>query len=440
MSTRIRIASVALVGSMLVFAACTLKQDQTEDFHPAETTGSTHKNAPHPGEEVSDSPPSVNPMDYLNPTSELFKGMTKADFTKEKITSAAETVSLRDFDTPVKNQGSRGWCTAFAQVATVENMVKHTYGDTIDLSEIDHWMNYQQYACEPSAAAAKSKYIVPETSYPYNGSPISGYKSTAIAKVNNYRGIGKLSDVFAAIKLGHPVVVGLDVNPSWNSPGADGKISLGGGVMGGHALAVIGYSNDAAWGGGGYLLIKNSWGSKWGDRGYARVPYNYCSSYDCYFFEMLGVDYKEHAPAPIPPPDAGPVTPDAGPTPTPDAGPTPGPDAAPPPPPPPPPPTGEPTAWDIDCVAEKDPSRPDRFKPKLVAPKNPSFLNQVSYVTYDVDESFGAYQYWTTNNPTNGFAVPFFYRTWAHHWQTNGAVVVLKSGRVLYLAGAPVDW
>ena len=46
----------------------------------------------------------------------------------------------------------------------------------------------------------------------------------------------------------------------------------------------------------------------------------------------------------------------------------------------------------------------------------------------------------TTDDPTDDYAVPFWYKTWAHHWQTQGAVVTLKNGKVLYLAGANIDW
>ena len=437
----IRIASVSLVASVLAFAACSNGGDPGggADLGASQHSSSRH-NAPNPGDEVLDSKPTFKPTDFLNSHDSLFKGLKKADFkTTGYKTKSAGSASLKDYDTPIRNQGSRGWCTAFAQVAAIENLVKHNFGDALDLSEIDHWDHYQEYSIYSSATAAKSQFIVPETSWPYNGSPISGYESTAIAKLASYKELGSSDEVFAALRAGHPVVVGLDVNDSWNSVGSDGRVYPGGSVLGGHALEVVGYQDDASWGGGGYMTIKNSWGSKWGDRGYVHVPYDYCSDGSCYFLEMTAADYKGHSPTPPPPP-----TPDAGPAPTPDAGPAP-----PPPPPPPPPPSddagpaptpgAEPTAWDIDCIAEKDPAHPDRFKVKLYG-HHPTDLAQVAQVTYDVDESFGAYEYWTVDLPKDDFAVPFYYRTWAHHWQTNGAVVTLKSGTVLYLAGAPIDW
>jgi hypothetical protein len=189
-------------------------------------------------------------------------------------------------------------------------------------------------------------------------------------------------------------------------------------------MVVVGYQDDGEWGGGGYMIFKNSWGSDWGNLGYAKVPYSYCEKIGCYFIEVEGIEYKGEKPPPSPGPS--PSDPDAGPDAGPDVGPT--------------PPSPEPTADDIDCVAEHDPSSPDRFKLHLVA-KDPSMLDQVAEVTYDTHETFGAYEYWTVDaRGDDGFVTPFWYRTYAHHWRTNGATVTLTSGKRLYLAGALIEW
>jgi hypothetical protein len=214
--------------------------------------------------------------------------------------------------------------------------------------------------------------------------------------------------VFDAIRNGHPVVIGLDLTSSWQSPGPKGKISSSGGIIGGHAMAVVGFQDDATWGGGGYMTIKNSWGGKWGDLGYAHMPYDYCVKQNCYFIEIKDVEY------------AGKTTPD----------PAPGPAPA---------PTADPTADDIDVEAVHDPANPARFKLHLVERKAGA-LAQVTKVTYDSDETFGSYQFTTVKTSTDGFITSFYYKTYAHHWRTNGATVTLASGKVLDLAGAIIDW
>jgi hypothetical protein len=289
----------------------------------------------------------------------------------------------------------------------MENVIRHQFGEIADLSEIDHWDHYQVYNVYASVKAAANTLIVPETSWPYWGSPIAGYRKTAVAKVSSSKNLTTRSQVFDALRSGHPVVIGTDLTDSWQYPGKGGRISSSGYTIGGHAMAVVGFQDDGTWTGGGYMLLKNSWGSKWGDLGYARVPYDYCVRNGCYFIEIQGVEYKGRLPGPDPVP--------------------------------PPAPTGEPTADDIDVEAEHDPASPDRFKLHLVERKSGA-LAQVAQVTYDVHETFGSYQYATVKTSTDGFVIPFYYRTSAHHWRTNGATVKLSSGTNLYLAGAVIDW
>jgi hypothetical protein len=42
-----------------------------------------------------------------------------------------------------------------------------------------------------------------------------------------------------------------------------------------HGLLVVGYVDDKAWEGGGYFIVRNSWGQDWGDKGYGKVSYAY---------------------------------------------------------------------------------------------------------------------------------------------------------------------
>ncbi|MGZ3420165.1 MAG: C1 family peptidase [Polyangiales bacterium] len=400
---------------------------------PDEKTTSATNKMPIPDFDVEDKEDVDPPWKHLVPTADLIRGMKKVDFKPstadgKELTEAIPEASVEMYDTPVKNQGSRGWCTAFAQVGAIENIIKHATGVVEDLSEIDHWMHYQQYSCEASADAAAKYLIVPESSYPYYGSPIAGYKSSALAKTVDYRELGSRSEVFASIRAGKPVIIGADLTDSWQSAGSDGKVSSHGYIIGGHAILIVGYKDDPSWPGGGYIRIKNSWGGKWGNLGYAKMPYDYCNSNDCSFLEMSSVQYKgtvyEAAAPPKPPapPDA-----DAGPpTPAPDAG-------------PPPSPSGEATAYDLDVEALHDPANPARFKLHLVE-KKAGAMAQVAQVTYDTHETFGKYEFWTVDDASGGFAVPFYYKTYAHYWRTNGAVVRLKSGTVLRLAGAIVSF
>lgn len=401
--------------SLLSFStsACTATGGMDDGSAPPSKSGTA------PGVEVRDNPTETaeeRPWLFLNRGEDLFAGLTKADFSQTYGAPGDGTVqkgSVQSWDTPIKNQGSRPWCTAFATVGAIENLIQHGFGETVDLSEIDHWNSYQVYSVFSSVKTAAATSIVPESSWPYYGSPISGYRSTAVAKIANYKNITSRADVFAAIDAGHPVVVGTDLTSSWNAVGKDGRVSSSGGIIGGHAMVVVGYQSDASWPGGGYLTFRNSWGTRWGDLGYARVPYDYCTKLGCYFLEIKDVTYKGASPSPTPSP---------GPAPTPT-----------------PPPSDNPTVDSFTVEAVHDPASPDRFMLRLTG--TPAALGKVAQVTYDTHPTFGSYEFYTVKESADdGFITPFYYRTYAHHWRTNGAAVKLADGTTLTLKGAVIDW
>jgi hypothetical protein len=57
------------------------------------------------------------------------------------------------------------------------------------------------------------------------------------------------------------------------------KVPPRSGVGGIHAVVLVGYADDARQPGGGVFLMRNSWGPKWSQGGYARMPYAYAAAY-----------------------------------------------------------------------------------------------------------------------------------------------------------------
>lgn len=82
-----------------------------------------------------------------------------------------------------------------------------------------------------------------------------------------------------------PVMVGIDVFESFESDAADktGIIPVPDTnkekLLGGHEILIVGFDdNMTANGHKGYLIIRNSWGTSWGDNGYGYIPYDFCKN------------------------------------------------------------------------------------------------------------------------------------------------------------------
>ena len=79
-----------------------------------------------------------------------------------------------------------------------------------------------------------------------------------------------------SLASGHPFVVGISVYESFESEDVakTGMVSMPDiykeTCLGGHAVLVVGYSDiTQKW------IVRNSWGDKWGDKGYFYLPYLY---------------------------------------------------------------------------------------------------------------------------------------------------------------------
>lgn len=60
---------------------------------------------------------------------------------------------------------------------------------------------------------------------------------------------------------------------TYNPLTSTGALASGLSFLGGHAVAIVGYINDARKPGGGLFIVENSWGTYWGYHGYFYMPY-----------------------------------------------------------------------------------------------------------------------------------------------------------------------
>ena len=210
---------------------------------------------------------------------------------------------------PPKDQGERGTCVAFAGVALREFLA----GPDTDFSE-----QFLYWGCKEldgqdgpgttihTAMSALSRYgVCREESWPYSpkqdpqnesqGPPPRGAveearrfrmahsRTVEPSLVEHYKQVLAGDDEAP----GMPVVIGVLVFRSWYMSAEThrtGKITLPlpgeRPLPGGHAMCVVGYVDEADAPGGGYFIVRNSWGAGWAADnpeapGHALMPYGY---------------------------------------------------------------------------------------------------------------------------------------------------------------------
>lgn len=105
----------------------------------------------------------------------------------------------------------------------------------------------------------------------------AAYAEAATDKITAYARVGDLSQLKNALAMGFPVVFGFSVYESFESAevaktGTVPMPFLHEKLLGGHAVLCVGYDDAVQ-----RVLVRNSWGEKWGMAGYFTMPYAYVS-------------------------------------------------------------------------------------------------------------------------------------------------------------------
>ncbi|CAL5028643.1 unnamed protein product [Urochloa decumbens] len=184
--------------------------------------------------------------------------------------------------TPIKDQGECGCCWAFSTVASMEGIVKLSTGKLISLSEqelVDCDVNGMDQGCNGGEMDDAFQFIVDngglttESNYPYtaaDGTCNSGKASNDAASIKGYEDVpaNDESSLRKAV-ANQPVSVAVDGGDSHFRFYKGGVLSGACGTELDHGIAAVGYGVAAD--GTKYWLMKNSWGTSWGEGGYIRM-------------------------------------------------------------------------------------------------------------------------------------------------------------------------
>ena len=199
---------------------------------------------------------------------------------------------------PVFDQGEIGSCTANAIGAAIEfNRIRQRLRQFMP-SRLFIYYNeraMENTIKEDSGAMIRDgiksvahQGVCQETMWPYDPSPFppnphltkkptrSCYREALKHTAVRYQRISRnLSQMKGCLASGYPFVLGFTVYDSFESDEVTrtGKVPMPlprEHVLGGHAVLAVGYDDRQ-----NYFRMRNSWGRKWGMKGYFTMPYTY---------------------------------------------------------------------------------------------------------------------------------------------------------------------
>lgn len=207
------------------------------------------------------------------------------------LSTVPASIDLRKEFTAVKDQGAMGACSAFALVGIFEHILKKNNKTDIDLSEQFVYYNARKKDGASHVDSGSSLYDIVQTLktdgvclerlFQYNPDnlsmepPAEAIEDALSRKIVAAKNVKKnLQDIKSAVSEGYPVAISLKIYNSFNPREGFIRTPSESDILneksGNHAMVICGYSDAAR-----IFVVRNSWGRKFGDKGYCYIPYGY---------------------------------------------------------------------------------------------------------------------------------------------------------------------
>lgn len=186
--------------------------------------------------------------------------------------------------TSVKDQGQCGSCWTFSATGAVEGAWAIAKGQLIDLSEQElvdcaTGVAYGSHGCNGGQMEGAFKFIMENgqcsnNAYPYSsGATKTGgscQKCSAVAHISSCSDVKPNDQIsLKAAVAQQPVAIAIEADTRYFQSYSSGVLtSTSCGTNLDHGVLIVGYGSEN---GQDYWLVKNSWGTSWGDKGYVKI-------------------------------------------------------------------------------------------------------------------------------------------------------------------------
>ncbi|KAG9138157.1 hypothetical protein Leryth_001389 [Lithospermum erythrorhizon] len=215
----------------------------------------------------------------------ILKGNHKvgSTFMYENVTNVPESVDWRKKGavTAIKDQGQCGSCWAFSTVVAVEgiNHIKTSQLVSLSEQELVDCDTKENAGCNGGLMDSAFEFIkkqgglTTEEAYPYkaaDGKCDPKKENSPAVSIDGHEDIPRNNeDALLKAAANQPVAVAIDAGSSDFQFYSEGVFSGDCGTELNHGVAVVGYGTTVD--GTKYWVVKNSWGTGWGEKGYIRM-------------------------------------------------------------------------------------------------------------------------------------------------------------------------